>query len=100
MGKKITALMDNNFQQSHRTAFITTPEPFKVGDKVFLIDHYWPGIVIADITGTGKTWKISCPTLLDGNLEMTYSSRQMRHATDWDIPTTDEIAAILKLMDD
>jgi len=99
MGKKVTSLMDTQFQLDHRAAFSQQCTELSVGDVVFMIDHYWPGIIVADVTGQCTTWKVETRFLLDGIHTMTYNSRQLRLAKEWDVPTAEEADAILKSMD-
>jgi hypothetical protein len=92
--KKVTEVMDKEFQAAHRLAFQSDYKELKPGDTVFIIDHYWPGIVTTIVHHNPSQLVIMSVGLLlhiDGPMYLTYSPKQLRPCSDWDVPTADEV---------
>lgn len=90
--KQITTVgIDPAFDADHRVAFKADPTPLKLGDTVFIVDHYWPGRVSRI---TGDTYEVQYPTLLDGLNTSLYRSRELRHAPNWAIPSATRISRL------
>ena len=91
--KKLTAVMDPDFQEAHRLAFRQKPLLVAEGDVVFLWDHYWPATVIRANTGDSNII-VSTPTALDGITTFQYNWRYVRPCNGWAVPTKEEAAAL------
>ena len=77
--------IDPHFDREHKEAFRLDPQELRVGDTVFIADHYWPGEVVG--RKLDGRLIVESPTLLDGTLRATYAARSLRRADHWLIPS-------------